>query len=304
MPTSTSYRHALLLVAAAACWGTGTVLSKQALDRGVQPLTLLVIELAASSMLLLVALIALRQRLIWSPTMTRLAALGLLNPGLAYTLGLLGLASISASMSVLMWATEPALIMVLAVIVLRERVTPATVIALTVALVGVLLVIYSPGASGDAAGIALTASAVAACGGYTVLTRRLLLDDSSVSVVFVQQVTALTFALILVVTTTVTGITDLGLPSDPATWGLAATSGSVYYGLAFWFFVSGLRGVPASIGAVFLPLIPVFGLAAGFVVGDRLTDRQWIGETLVIAATTVAVLWHLRRPHMCDESAR
>ncbi|MGY0387120.1 hypothetical protein ACWZJV_09135 [Nocardioides sp. WG-D5] len=63
-----------------ACWGVGTVLSKQALNRGVAPLTLLVLELAVTT---------LRQRLTLSPSMAKLAALGLLNPGLAYTLGLL-----------------------------------------------------------------------------------------------------------------------------------------------------------------------------------------------------------------------
>ncbi len=46
----------------------------------------------------------------------------------------------------------------------------------------------------------------------------------------------------------------------------------VYYGLAFWFLVAGLRGVPASIAGSFFPLIPVFGLAAGYLAGDRLSN--------------------------------
>jgi drug/metabolite transporter (DMT)-like permease len=45
MPSHASPRHALLLVAATACWGCGTVLSKQVLDRGVAPLTMLALEL-------------------------------------------------------------------------------------------------------------------------------------------------------------------------------------------------------------------------------------------------------------------
>lgn len=51
MPAQLSYRHVLLVVAATACWGGGTILSKQVLDRGVAPLTLLVLELAASCIL-------------------------------------------------------------------------------------------------------------------------------------------------------------------------------------------------------------------------------------------------------------
>jgi drug/metabolite transporter (DMT)-like permease len=295
VPRSTSFRHALLLVAATACWGCGTVLSKQVLDRGVAPLTLLAIELAASSLLLWLSTLVLGLRLAWSATLGRLATLGILNPGFAYALGLLGLVTIDASMSVLLWATEPILIMLLAALLLRERVAAATIGGVAVALIGVLLVLYRPGASGDAIGIALTIGAVTACAFYTVLTRRLLLDDSSLAVVLVQQLAALAFALVIAGIARAIGTADLGLPADSATWALAAASGMVYYGLAFWFLVGGLRGVPASIAGSFFPLIPVFGVAAGYLVGERLTDRQWLGATLVVMATAAATAHHLTR---------
>lgn len=295
MPRTTSWRHAILLVAATTCWGCGTVLSKQVLDRGVAPLTLLAIELAASSLLLGLGTLALGVCLTWSANLGRLAVLGILNPGFAYALGLLGLVTIDASMSVLLWATEPILIVMLAVLVLRERVAAATVGAVAVALIGVLLVLYRPGASGDAIGIALTVGAVTACAFYTVLTRRLLLDDSSLVVVLVQQLAALAFALVIAGIAWAIGIADLGLPADSATWTLAAASGMVYYGLAFWFLVGALRGVPASIAGSFFPLIPVFGVAAGYFAGERLTDRQWLGATLVIVAMAAATAVHLTR---------
>ena len=64
-------------------------------------------------------------------------------------------------------------------------------------------------------------------------------------------------------------------------------SGVLYYGLGFWFYLTGLRLVPASYAAVFLPLIPVFGLAGGYLTGERLNVAQWIGTALVVAATLV-----------------
>lgn len=295
MPGNTSYRHALHVVAATACWGGGTVLSKQVLDRGVAPLTLLAIELTASSLLLGLGALALGARPTWSPTLARLALLGVLNPGVAYALGLLGLVTITASLSVLLWATEPVLIMLLAVLVLRERIAGATMIAVAIALAGVLLVLYRPGASGDAVGIGLTMGAVTACAVYTVLTRRLLLDDSSLEVVLVQQVAALCFAVALTAVAWALGATSLGAPADPATWGLAAASGMVYYGLAFWFLVGGLRGVPAAVAGSLFPLIPVFGIAAGYLAGERLSDRQWVGATIVVVATCAAAAYHLGR---------
>lgn len=294
-PTHASPRHALLLVAATACWGCGTVLSKQVLDRGVAPLTLLALELIASCLLLSTSMLVLRVRPTRGPGLVKLTPLGVLNPGLAYALGLLGLVEVSASMSVLLWATEPVLIMLFAVLLLRERVATATAIAVAAAaaLVGVLLVIYRPGVTGDALGIALTVVPVTACASYTVLTRRLLLDDGSLTVVLAQQLAALTCAVLLAGISSTTGISDIVLPKDASTWALAAPSGSIYYGLAFWFFISGLRGVPASIAGAFLPLIPVFGLGAAYFVGDRLLQRQWLGAALVVLATLGAALYHL-----------
>jgi drug/metabolite transporter (DMT)-like permease len=294
MPTSASYRHVLMLVAATACWGCGTVLSKQVLDRGVAPLTLLVVELTASGLFLLVGAVALGA--IWTrgPHLVKLAALGVLNPGLAYALGLVGLVSISASMSVLLWAVEPVLIMLLAFVVLRERIRLRAGAALAAALTGVLLVIYQPGATGDVTGIGLTVAAVTACAAYTILTRRLMLDDSSVAVVLVQQVVALGFAIAVAGATAAVGTTRIGLPADLETWALAAASGAIYYGLAFWFFIAGLRRVPAAVAGAYLPLIPVFGLTAGYLIGERLCDRQLLGAALVIAGTAGAAVHHLR----------
>jgi len=281
-----------MVVAATACWGCGTVLSKQVLDRGVAPMTLLVIELAASVLLLGAGVWVLKRRGHLSSVGARLALLGVLNPGVAYALGLWGLTSISASLSVLLWATEPILIVGLAVLLLRERVAAATVAGLLVALVGVALVIYRPGASGALVGVSLTVAAVGACALYTVLTRRLLLDDGSLEVVLVQQLAALGFAVVVALATWVISGSTLGLPSEGSTWALAGASGAVYYGLAFWFFIAGLRGLPASVAGSALPLIPVFGLAGAYLVGDRLAGRQWLGAALVLMAIAAVLRAH------------
>ena len=39
----------------------------------------------------------------------------------------------------------------------------------------------------------------------------------------------------------------------------------------------------------FLPLIPVFGLAAGYLVGERLEPRQWVGAVVIVAAATTTI---------------
>jgi len=148
MAHNVSYSRVPLLLAATACWGAGTVVTKQVLG-SVEPLALLPVQLTASCLFLLVAVRISGTKVDWSPQMTRLALLGVLNPGVAYALGLLGLASITASMSVLLWAAEPVLILVLAAAVLREHVPLALAAAIAVAVLGVVLVVYQPGAAGD-----------------------------------------------------------------------------------------------------------------------------------------------------------
>ena len=283
------------LIAAAGCWGLGTVASKQVVD-DVVPLSLLPVQLAASCALLFLIVLVRRESFAWTPPVRRLAALGVLNPGIAYALGLIGLTTITASMSVLLWGLEPVVILLLAALVLREHIPAALAASIGVALVGVLLVVYQPGATGDTVGITLTLVSIGFCALYTVLTRRLMLDDSSLNVVLAQQAAALVFAAALATVVGLAGGTgwDLGGLSA-GTWVGAAASGVLYYGLGFWFYLSGLRHVPASYAGAFLPLIPVFGVAAGYLVGERLEPRQWIGAVVIVAATATIALARLTR---------
>jgi len=281
----TSHTAVAALVAAAACWGTGTVASKQVVD-DVTPLTLLPVQLTASCAFLLAIALVRRESFAWTPPVRRLATLGVLNPGTAYALGLIGLTTITASMSVLLWALEPVVILLLATLVLREHIPLALAAWVAVAITGVLVVVYQPGATGDAFGITLTLVSIGFCALYAVLTRRLLLDDSALTVVLAQQAAALLFAIVLATVVALAGGTGWALAGHGAgDWLAAAASGVLYYGLGFWLFVTGLQQVPASVAGSFLPLIPVFGLAAGYLVGERLEPRQWLGAIVIVAAT-------------------
>lgn len=301
MPALTSFTRArnhlavAALIGAAACWGVGTVVTKQVID-DVSPLTLLPIQLAASTAFLLAVAAARREPFSWTSSLRRLAGLGILNPGLAYALGLIGLTTITASLSVLLWAAEPVLILLLAALLIGERIPVALGLSLGVALAGVLLVVYQPGAAGDVGGIALTLAGVGCCAVYSVLARHLLLDDSSLAVALAQQAVALVFAVVLATGAVAVGGTGWAAGQlDAGDWLGALVSGVLYYGLAFWLYLTGLRHVPASYAGAFLPLVPVFGVAAGYLVGERLDPRQWFGAALVIAATILIGLRELRR---------
>jgi drug/metabolite transporter (DMT)-like permease len=299
-PPALARRDLAALTLAAAAWGLGTVISKRALAE-IPPLTLLPIQLAAS--LAVLALLMRRRGMSLRGSPPILGRLGILNPGLAYALGLLGLGSITASLAVLLWAVEPLMILVLAIWLLRERVAPIVGALSVVAVAGLVLLVYDPGTNGQWGGVALTLAGVACCATYTIVARRwIAASDSTAQVVFAQQAHALVFALIVVALVGVlggpvrpTGISAIGLLS-------ALASGVLYYAAAYWLYLTALRGAPASLAAISFYLIPVFGVAGGILfLGEGLDARQWVGAAVVLLA--VLVITFRPSPHQAAAAA-
>jgi drug/metabolite transporter (DMT)-like permease len=241
-------RAALALILAAACWGVGTVISKRAVAE-IQPLSLLAIQLSVSVLALgLVVGVGMvlrrgpRAPSGAGPGLGRLGLLGLLNPGAAYALSLIGLTQVSASLSVLLWAGEPLLILVLARRFLREPLTSRLMALSIAAALGMVLVLAGPGTGGQLGGILATLAGVACCAVYSVLARRMISDaPSTIRVVLAQQAWALAFAIALVAALAAVGF-DLiptgvraGVPVSADAWLSAVGSGLVYYGLAYAF---------------------------------------------------------------------
>lgn len=275
----------LLLIAAAACWGLGTVVSKHAVAE-FPPITLLAVQLAAS-LVAQTVLMRLRGAPLRSPSSpAALGRLGLLNPGLAYALSLLGLVQITASLSVLLWAMEPLLILALASLILGERIGPVIVASSLVAVAGLAIVIYQPDGSGTLPGVALSLAGVGCCAMYTILARRWLdASGSTAPVVLAQQLHALALAAVLVAIVWALGGAVGPEHATPLGWASAIGSGILYYGLAYWLYLSALGRVPASIAASAFYLIPIVGVAGGVVLlGERLDARQWLGAAVVIVA--------------------
>jgi drug/metabolite transporter (DMT)-like permease len=292
-------RHAAFwLILAAASWGLGTDIAKRAVAE-VAPLTLLAVQLASSVVVLTILMrwrgLPLRDR----AARPLLGRLGLLNPGVAYALSLIGLVSISASLSVLLWALEPLLILVLAAVVLREHIGPVVVVLSGVAILG-LLGVAQPAMSASALGVLLTVAGVICCAVYTIVVRRsIAATDSTAQVVLAQQVHALALTLGIVALLAVggagTGLEHVTAPGVAS----AVGSGIVYFAIAYWCYLTALRRLPASIAATSFYLVPVFGVAGGFAfLGDSLSAGQWLG----VAVAAVAVISILGRTTRAEPS--
>jgi len=269
------------MVLAAACWGLGGVMTKSVLA-DVPPLTLLVAQLVVSVLFLWAIVLAQKLRLPQRADVFRLGLTGLLNPGLAYTFSLIGLTLTTASMSALLWGTEPILILILAWLILRERLRPIHIGLAAVAMLGMMMILGLGGNGGSAFGNLLILAGVACCACYTVITRRLAASTDPLLVITVQQTFALIWALAIWPVELLRGETAV---ISLNTWLWAAISGLTYYTFAFWFYIVGLKQVPASTAGQFLNLIPIFGVAgATLFLGERLGSAQWLGAILILVA--------------------
>lgn len=279
----------LFLVTAAALWGIATVISKNTLG-SVQPITFLVIQLVPSVCVLWAIVFS---------TITSLALpflpltlLGVLNPGVSYTLSMLGLTTTTASVATLLWAAEPALIVLVAWLLREERVNLRFLIATAAAAGGVVLVsdMIEGGDLGakNIAGPGLILAGVLCCALYTVLMRRLASTYDPLAATAVQQTAGLIWAAMIWPFEEQVGLgaSLAAIPNEILVAG--ALSGFMYYGLAFWLYLSALRSVSATTAGIFLNLTPLFGIATAWVVlGERLTLLQWAGGAVIIASVIV-----------------
>src|SRR5687768_17636582 len=130
---------AALLIIACALWGGATVLNK-ALLGFTPPLALLTLQLAPSAVVLWASVLLSGVRVPATSLLIPLVLLGIFNPGISYTLSLVGLDRSSASVSVLLWAAEPLMILGLAALILREPVSWRLILVMMLGMFGVGLV--------------------------------------------------------------------------------------------------------------------------------------------------------------------
>ena len=286
---------AVSLSLACALWGIATVISK-AILASVAPITFLVIQLVPSVCVLWVLVVARGGRSGTWRGLLPLALLGLLNPGLAYTLSMFGLAATTASVATLLWAAEPALIVVTAWLLLQEPITFRFLAATAAAACGVLLVSGVLGGghvlSASGYGGALILGGVFCCALYTVLTRRIASSIDPLPAVAVQQTVGLAWVVaIWPLKPRGDAIGSLAELSHEELLG-GALSGLMYYAAAFWFYLNALRSVPATTASIFLNLTPVFGVAAAYAfLGERLTASQWLGAAIILSSVLALLRW-------------
>ena len=279
MTARTGWVGPALMVASAATWATGLILTKATLDLApVAPSAVLVVQLTASVGVLAAACVITGARV---ANAWRHGWVGLLEPGLAYQLALAGLALTSATNASVLGSLEPVMVPLLAWLLLRERPRRQLVVVVAGATVGSALVSFSAGGGrGSWLGDGLVVASVAAAALYVVVASRQVASTGPLPAALTQQTWALGFVLLSHLAVAGAG----RWPVLTAEWlSLAAVSGVVNYALPFWLYLSALTRMSVARAATYLTLIPVFGvLGAALVLGEPVNWIDVVGGLLVV----------------------
>jgi drug/metabolite transporter (DMT)-like permease len=223
--------------------------------------------------------------------MARAGATGLIEPGLAYAVGVPGLALTTAGNAAVIAALEPVFVLFGVWLLYGNRPGATGMGAVATAVAGVALVSL-PAAGGLGAGslpgdaLVLLGTALAAV--YVLASSRLAPTMPALLLTALQQTAGLILAAGLTAAALVAGWQALPAQVDAAMLALAVAAGLIQYALAFWLYLVGLKGLPPGLAGVFLTLTPVFGVMGGVLfLGETVAASQMAGIALVILSLGV-----------------
>ncbi|MGC2166651.1 MAG: DMT family transporter [Gallionella sp.] len=211
----------------------------------------------------------------------------------------------SANSAALIMATNPLLTALLAVAFLGERISNRHLLALPLALIGVVIVI----SQGDlvklvhlsfARGDLLMLAANLAWAMYNVLTRKLMPSASAIA----NSSLVMTTGAILLVAIAMGSDSQVHALDTKASIALAimVVGGTV---LAYLFWNIGIAHLGAARTSIFLNLVPVFAMLIGGLLGTLPTSAQIIGGLLVLGGVTVSMYQPWRapvKPEVCQKT--
>jgi drug/metabolite transporter (DMT)-like permease len=283
-------------------WGFGISAVKHALGY-LPPAHLLLVQLVFSSVV--IAILAaiersprpsLRQTLLGGAT-------GILEFGLGYGVGTIGLYLTTASNTALISTTEPFFVLLLAWLILREPMTRLMVLCGVAAAAGLALVV-TPDMS-QARLTLLSGDALLLlqyfCGGlYAIISRRIVAAIAPLILCALQFAAGSLFVIVLVLAAQGLGVIEGWPPMTAEALLWAFISGMLQFALPFWLHLVALRHMHASIFSFFLALVPVFGvIGAMLFLGERLGAIQIVGGVLLVGALLPVARQH--DSHGADE---
>jgi drug/metabolite transporter (DMT)-like permease len=275
----------ILGLATALIWGLSFISIKTAVGE-IPPMTLGLARFVVAVAILPLIALGMKQKLAVSWSDLPLLFLGGM---VGYTLYFLGenngVKLLTSSEASILIGTIPVLTMLAERIFLRTRLPARAYFGAALSLAGVVLIVARTGeASRGIAGWLFMGLAAVCWVGYAFLTRAVSRMQGQVTIAFWQSL----FGLIGFIPFAIAESGQWRMPS-PIAWLNIAYLGVFCSALGYWFYITSLDILGPGGASVFINLIPVISVIAGFaVLGDRLTAGQWVGALVAIAGVWLA----------------
>ena len=292
----------LTLLFVTATWGGAFVAIKFLLQNHVGPLALTVGRFAIVGAILLLVLIGYGRR---SPTpdrrdWLRLVAIGILGAPVYHLALNFGETRITAAAAGVLVSTSPVLTAALSALFLRERFTAAKAMGVAVAFAGVLLVILFGGGGSNGgrmswAGFLITMICPVSWAFYNVLSKPIA---GKLPSFHLTAYTGLVGTAILMCMWS-GDVTRQMRALDAGSWAALVYLGAVctVFGYVIWY--RGLRILSATQVAVYVFLVPVFGMIlARLLLHEAITTYLALGSVLIISGIALANL----RPAVANQT--
>jgi drug/metabolite transporter (DMT)-like permease len=218
--------------------------------------------------------------------------LGVLGFFLYQILTFSALARIPASINALLVSNNVVFIALLAAPILKERISPARIIGIALALFGVVLVTFNKGLPfGEGAGsinllgcsLSLLAALSAAL--YSVIGKRILISNDPLIVVALAIFSGA--ILLIILTATTVGFSEIFLASWP-TLLITVFLGLTMIGIAYpiWFIC--LKRLPLSQISIYIYLTPVFAVVLSLIIlHERFSWLFWLGGVFILGGIII-----------------
>jgi O-acetylserine/cysteine efflux transporter len=274
-----SHRPLFALVMAAALWGAAVTGTKYALG-GFDPTALLAVELTAATAALWAVLLVrgYRRPRTWLLPLL----LGLLEPALAYLGDTAGLSRTSAVDGSILSGLEPALVVVLAALLLGEIVTRPVIFAVLLAFAGLGVLAGSGRSHSASIGDLYVAGGILSASLYTIVAKRFDDGSDTLSLTTWQFTAASIVSVPIAALRWSSGSEHSLLVIPPRYWVVGIGVGVGGLAISFLLYNAVITQVDAGWAAVVLSLIPAFGLlSAVLFLGEKPTAATSVGAILI-----------------------
>ena len=279
-PSTCDWRTPLELLLLGAIWG-GSFLFMRVAAKDFGPLPLVEVRLVTGVVILLPFLWRARERITRRHWLD-FALIGSLNSAIPFSLfawgaerAPAGIGAIANSMTVLFAA-------LVAFVVYREHIGVRRGIALVVGFVGVVILASGRVAGENVMGAAISGAVASLCYGFAInLTRHRLADLPPTVAV------AGTLSCSTVMAAPLAAITWPAAPIPAVSWLAATALGVVCTGIAYWIFFRLIHRVGSARAATTTYLVPIFGVAWGWLLLGEVPTWTMIASTVLILGSVV-----------------